>query len=82
MALSTMRKLLGLQYLRLGCGLVATPMSRRKERLFGVADSGRSKNERVLHILGGVEIPVREDTCIRAFVRLLREMGEIASEMS
>ena len=61
-------------------GAVATPMSRRKERLFGVAGSGRSKNERVLHVLGGVEIPVREDTCIRAFVRLLCEMGEVASD--
>jgi hypothetical protein len=46
MALSTMRKLLGLQYLRLGDGLVATPMSRRKDRLFGVSGTGRSSAAR------------------------------------
>ena len=41
MALSTLRKLLGTQYLRRGDGILTTPESRRKERLFGASGTGR-----------------------------------------
>ena len=84
MVLSTMRKLLGLQYLRLGDGLVATPMSRRKERLFGVYGSGRSSSMKVLGMcdaVDGVAINPRQDTCIRAFVRILHELGVVAARV-
>ena len=43
MALSTLNFLLVRGYLRRVDGLVATPMSRRKERLFGVSGMGRTK---------------------------------------
>ena len=43
MALSTLRKLLGSQYLRRGDGIVSTVNTRRAERLFGLKGSGHVK---------------------------------------
>ena len=74
MALSTLRKMLGKSYLRRGDGIVSMPAARRNERLFGQSGSGRTKLQRAgsckLECLGA-EYDPREDTCIRAFVRLL-----------
>lgn len=74
MALSTLRKLLGKQYLRRGNGVVSLPESRRRERLFG--DSGRGRTSSVRAASKCIErIPAdyspREDSCVAAFVRLL-----------
>ena len=69
MALSTLRNLLATQMLRRGDGVIATPDSRRKERLL----AGRTKlasKEVKMEVLMRDYNP-REDTCIRAFVRLL-----------
>lgn len=69
MAISTLRKLLGQQMLRRGDGVLALPDSRRKERLL----AGRTKlasKEVKMEVLMRDYNP-REDTCIRAFVRLL-----------
>jgi hypothetical protein len=76
MALSTLRKLIGNQYLNRGDGIYANPMSRRRERLFGQWGTGRTKCE---SRLGSCEAKMgtcdgfdpREDTCLKAFVRLL-----------
>ena len=73
MALSTLHFLLVWGILRTGDGLVATPMSRRKERLFGSKGNGRlslASAGMKLEMLG-VDYAPREDTCIKAFVRLL-----------
>ena len=73
MALSTLHFLLVRGILRTGDGLVATPMSRRKERLFGSKGNGRlslASAGMKLEMLG-VDYAPREDTCIKAFVRLL-----------
>ena len=43
MALSTLKHLLAAKYLRRGDGIISTPVSRRKERLFGVTGAGRTK---------------------------------------
>ena len=75
-ALSTLRKLLGLQYLNRGDGIYANPISRRRERLFGQWGTGRTKCE---SRLGSCEAKTgacggfdpRGDTCLEAFVRLL-----------
>ena len=69
MALSTLRKLLGAQVLRRGDGIIALPESRRKQRLL----AGRTKLASKLvkmEVLQSDYKP-REDTCIKAFVRLL-----------
>ena len=71
MALSTLRKLLAQGYLRRGDGLVSMPAARRTARLFG---EGRTKAKRAgeckMELLG-VDYSPREDTCVKAFVRLL-----------
>ena len=73
MALSTLRNLLSKQYLRRGDGIISIPDSRRRERLFG--DLGRSKlrSAGIKHEirLADPEYRPRDDTCLRAFVRLL-----------
>jgi hypothetical protein len=81
LALSTLRKLLGQRYLAYGGGLVAHPMSRRKERLFGQCGTGRTKCAprpgtcvSKLGVEGGFE--PRHDTCLKAFVRLLADRAE------
>ena len=69
MAISTLSKLLGAQMLRRGDGVLALPDSRRKERLL----AGRTKlasKEVKMEVLMRDYNP-REDTCIKAFVRLL-----------
>ena len=74
MALSTLRKLLGKSYLRRGDGLLALPASRQHERLFGEGGPGRIKRERAATScleLMGAEYNPRDDTCLKAFVRLL-----------
>jgi hypothetical protein len=79
MAHSTLRKLLGKTYLRRGDGLYSIPESRRRERLFGSSGSGRTKLGRAgsmrLECLGADYNP-REDSCIKAFVRLLAARAE------
>ena len=69
MAISTLNKLLGAQMLRRGDGVFALPDSRRKERLL----SGRTKLSSQLVKLErlGNDYEPLEDTCIKAFVRLL-----------
>lgn len=79
MALSTLKNLLAQRYLRRGDGIIATPASRRKERLFGHAGAGRSStyNGNVkLEKLRGSDYEPRLDTCIKAFVRLLSVAAE------
>ena len=75
MALSTLRKLLGKSYLRRGDGLFALPASRQHERLFGEGGHGRITRERAasscLELIMGAEYNPRDDTCLKAFVRLL-----------
>lgn len=74
MALSTLKKLLAQRYLRRGDGIIATPESRRKERLFGEHGMGRSSRlctNVKLEKLRGNKYEPREDTCVAAFVRLL-----------
>ena len=73
MAISTLKNMLATSYLRRGDGIVATPATRRKERLFGKTGNGRSsltshgiKLENL-----GAEYDPRADTCVKAFVRLL-----------
>ena len=69
MALSTLRKLLSQNMLRRGDGIIALPDSRRKVRLL----AGRTKLAAKLvkmEVLQSDYKP-REDTCIKAFVRLL-----------
>lgn len=74
MSLSTLKKLLTLRYLRRGDGIIATPDSRRKERLFGVAGTGRSTRMCTnvkLEKLRGSGYEPEADTCLSAFIRLL-----------
>ena len=78
MALSTLNNMLATNYLRRGHGIMAMPASRRAERLFGEGGSGRAtlaapglKLEARL-----ADYKPREDTCIRAFVRLLAARAE------
>ena len=70
LAISTLSKLLGNQYLRRGDGIVATPASRRKERLFVGERLSLGSTGIKLENLGASYDP-RLDTCIKAFVRLL-----------
>ena len=82
MSLSTMRKLLGLQYLRMGEGLIATPMSRRKERLFGVSGSGRTSGQKVLGQCDAsttTAFDPHTDTCVKAYLRLLDDLARAVS---
>eukprot|EP00316_Scyphosphaera_apsteinii_P006338 CAMPEP_0119302984 /NCGR_PEP_ID=MMETSP1333-20130426/4497_1 /TAXON_ID=418940 /ORGANISM="Scyphosphaera apsteinii, Strain RCC1455" /LENGTH=84 /DNA_ID=CAMNT_0007305527 /DNA_START=145 /DNA_END=399 /DNA_ORIENTATION=- len=70
MALSTLKNLLACQHIRRGDGLFSLPESRRRERLFR---DGRTslkaagvKNEKL-----GADYQPENDTCIKAFVRLI-----------
>ena len=82
MALSTLRKLLGTQYLRRGDGILTTTDSRHKERLFGAGGTGRltlgSRGVKLEKLRGDGYDP-REDTCIAAFIRLM-EAAAVSSE--
>ena len=76
LAISTLRKLLGTAYLRRGDGIIATPESRVKERLFGKSGSGRITlgSSGVKHeVRAGDGYVAHADTCMKAFVRLLAE---------
>ena len=78
-ALSTLNNMLAAQYLRRGDGIIATPDSRRKERLFGAHGSGRTKLASTgvkLEKLRGDGYQPRSDTCVSAFVRLLQAAAE------
>ena len=71
-AISTMRNLLGMRSLKRGDGLCSYPETRRNERIFGVTGKGRSKTLSSgvkLENLGKDYSP-REDTCLKAFVRM------------
>ena len=57
-------------YLRVGDGLVATPMSRRKERLFGVGRTSLPSAGVKLELLRADYDP-KSDTCVKAFVRCI-----------
>ena len=78
-ALSVLKHMLATQVLRRGDGVIATPDSRRKQRLFGVHGSGRTKQ-----LAGGIKLEKlrnadydpRSDSCIKAFVRLMKEAAE------
>uniref|UniRef100_A0A7S4MF79 Uncharacterized protein n=1 Tax=Prymnesium polylepis TaxID=72548 RepID=A0A7S4MF79_9EUKA len=89
MSLSTLRHLLVAQTLRRGDGIIATPASRRKERLFGASGTGRVKVERAGAKLALLEkqeaegaVDPREDTCVAAFIRLLAVAAEASDHLS
>lgn len=84
MAISTLRKLLAVRYLRRGDGIIATPESRRKERLFGVSGTGRSTRSRTgikLEKLHGSGYEPTNDTCVAAFVRLIAAASSAEQEV-
>lgn len=77
MVLSTLKHLMVSNVLHRGLGLYATPESRRNERLFGQSGRGRVtlpssgvKLEEPIQAVDGCYNP-QEDTCLKAFVRLL-----------
>lgn len=77
MALSTLKHLLVSNVLKRGCGLYELPETRRNERLFGVRGKGRItlpssgvKLEARVQACNEQYMP-REDTCLKAFIRLL-----------
>ena len=72
-ALSTLNHLLSAQYLRRGDGIASLPDSRRKERLFGEGRTSlKSAGSRAAD--RAWDYDPRDDTCIKAFVRLLAEL--------
>ena len=79
MALSTLRKLIAKRYLQRGDGIISMPACRRRERLFGAAATGRTsrkslgvKQEKWLTaMLEAAEYRVEDDSCVKAFVRLI-----------
>lgn len=76
MAISTLKKLMVGRYLRRGDGIIATPESRRKERLFGETGTGRGTRLLAnvkLERLRGPDYSPRLDTCLKAFVRLISD---------
>lgn len=86
MVLSTLKHLMVSNVLHRGHGLYATPECRRKERLFGESGRGRVtlptsgvKLEERLMAVDGVYKP-SEDTCVKAFVRLLGIRAEALME--
>ena len=73
MAISTLNNMLVGQLLRRGDGVISLPASRRHNRLFAAGGAGRTKemSSRVkIEKLGASYDPL-DDTCIKAFVRLL-----------
>ena len=83
LAKSTLRTLIGRQQLRRGDGLLSMPASRRNERLFGATGTGRSKclSKGIKLENLGKDYSPREDTCVKACVRMLavRAAAEAAS---
>ena len=80
MALSTLKNLLATQYLRRGDGIIATPESRRKARLFSSGRLTLGSSGVKLKKLTGDGYDPTADTCISAFVRLLKEAAEAQGE--
>ena len=76
MALSTLKNLLATQYLRRGDGIIATPESRRKSRLLGSGRLTLGSSGGKLEKLTGDGYEPRADSCLSAFVRLLKEAAE------
>ena len=76
MALSTLKNMLSAQYLRRGDGIIATPASRRAARLFGTGRLTRGSTGIKLEKLQGDGYEPASDTCLSAFVRLLKEAAE------
>ena len=71
--------MLATQVLRRGDGVIATPDSRRKERLFGVHGHGRTKylsSGIKLENLRSPDYDPRSDSCVKACIRLLKEAAE------
>ena len=82
-SLSILKHMLATQVLRRGDGIIATPDSRRKERLFGLHGRGRTKSVSCgvkLEKLRGPEYDHRSDTCIKAFVRLFKAAAEATDD--
>eukprot|EP00966_Prymnesium_polylepis_P307524 7107143-Prymnesium_polylepis.1 len=79
MAVSTLNHLLVTKYLRKGDEIIATPASRRAERLFGASGTGRTKARRAggksVERLTGPDYDPRADSCIKAFVRLIADVA-------
>ena len=84
LSLSTLKHMLASKYLRQGDGIISIPLSRRTERLFGKHGSGRTKflSTGVKLEKLGADYNPREDTCVRAFVRLLAEVAKASSEQT
>ena len=80
MAISTLRKLLGTQYLRRGDGILSTPDARRKERLFGETGPGRlySAGTGMKKFAEKDAYQPCDDTCLKAFVRLLATLAALS----
>ena len=76
MALSTLKNMLSTQYLQRGDGTFATPASRRAARLFGTGRLTRGSTGIKLEKLQGDGYEPASDTCLSAFVRLLKEAAE------
>ena len=83
MALSTLRKMLGQGYLRRGDGVESMPAARSTQRLFGEGRSKRKRGGACKMELLGVDYDPHQDTCIKAFVRLLaaRAQQEASPEL-
>ena len=78
-SLSVLKHMLATQVLRRGDGVIATPDSRRKERLFGVHGHGRTKylsSGIKLENLRSPDYDPRSDSCVKACVRLMKEAAE------
>ena len=77
-SISTLRKLTAKRYLTEGHGLYSLPSSRRNDRLFGEHAVGRSSSSRVAHAcmkLVVADYNPREDSCLKAMVRMLAELA-------
>ena len=85
MAISGMRHLLMQNVLRRGDGLHQVPDSRRTERLLEfLGEQGRTKllSSGIKLEKLGAEYNPREDTCVKAFVRLFAERALVAASGS
>ena len=76
MALSVMNNLLTTQKLRRGDGPISYPKSRRAERLFGEEGRTKRKSSHIKLEKLGIEYRPREDTCIKAFVRIMAQAAQ------
>lgn len=79
-AISLLNHLLSTRYLRRGDGIYSMRDSRRMERVFGANGIGRLALKRSLKHEKGSTYDPRQDTCIKAFVRLLAENAMDSSD--